>query len=185
VREALGDFPVMVEDLGLITPPVHALRKELGFPGMKVLQFAFGGYADNPYLPHNHVADSVVYTGTHDNDTTRGWYENSEPHVQDHVRRYFGISGRDIAWDMIRAALASVADMAIIPVQDVLDLGTDARMNFPGHPLGNWGWRLLPGQLTRGHAERLGDLVELYERTEIIKPEDENENQDPTAEDVQ
>jgi 4-alpha-glucanotransferase len=163
-RAALGDFPVIAEDLGLITPEVHALRKALGFPGMRVLQFAFGGGPDNLYLPHNYTRDSVVYTGTHDNDTTAGWYAAAPSHVQDHVRRYLGVDGRDIAWDMIRAALCSVADTAIIPVQDVLALGGEARMNFPGRPRGNWSWRLLPDRLTADHAARLGSLTELYGR---------------------
>ncbi len=164
VRAALGDLPVIAEDLGMITPEVHALRDALGFPGMKVLQFAFGGGADNLYLPHNHVPDSVVYTGTHDNDTTAGWYQSSEPHVRDHVRRYLAVEGRDIAWDLIRTTCASVATIAIVPVQDVLALGPEARMNFPGRPHGNWSWRLLPDQLTPDHSRRLRDLVDLYGR---------------------
>ncbi len=164
VRAALGPFPVIAEDLGLITPEVHALRQELGFPGMKVLQFAFGGGADNPYLPHNHEPDSAVYTGTHDNDTTVGWYASLDERTRDHVRRYLAVDGHDIAWDLIRAALASVARIAVIPVQDVLALGSEARMNFPGRPHGNWSWRLRPDQLTPAHAARLRALTELYGR---------------------
>ena len=164
VRAALGPFPVIAEDLGLITPEVHALRRELGFPGMKVLQFAFGGGADNPYLPHNHEPDSAVYTGTHDNDTTVGWYASLDERTRDHVRRYLAVDGNDIAWDLIRAALASVARIAVVPVQDVLALGSEARMNFPGRPHGNWSWRLRPGQLTPAHAARLRALTELYGR---------------------
>jgi len=164
VRAALGPFPVIAEDLGLVTPEVHALRRELGFPGMKVLQFAFGGGADNPYLPHNHEQDSAVYTGTHDNDTTAGWYATLDERTRDHVRRYLAVDGHDIAWDFIRAALASVARIAVIPVQDVLALGSEARMNYPGRPHGNWSWRLRPGQLTPAHAARLRALSELYGR---------------------
>lgn len=164
VHAALAPFPVIAEDLGLITPEVHALRRELGFPGMKVLQFAFGGDADNPYLPHNHEPHSAVYTGTHDNDTTVGWYAALDERTRDHVRRYLAVDGHDIAWDFIRAALASVARIAVIPVQDVLALGSEARMNEPGRPHGNWEWRLRPGQLTAAHAARLRELSELYGR---------------------
>ncbi len=172
VRAALGGFPIIAEDLGLITPKVEALRRELGFPGMRVLQFAFGGGPENLYLPHNHTADSVTYSGTHDNDTTAGWYLSQAEKTRDHVRRYFGISGDDIAWDFIRAALGSVAEMAIVPVQDVLALGGEARMNFPGRPHGNWAWRLVPGALTPAHAARLRDLSELYGRN-VMPPEPE------------
>ncbi|MBI2761750.1 MAG: 4-alpha-glucanotransferase [Chloroflexi bacterium] len=167
VRAELGDAPVIAEDLGLITPEVHALREDLGIPGMNVLQFAFGGESDNLYLPHNHTRDSVVYTGTHDNDTTVGWYASLDERTRDHVRRYLGVDGSDIAWDLIRAALQSVAEMAIVPVQDLLALDGEARMNFPGRPEGNWSWRLLPGQLTDAHAARLRDLAELYGRTAL------------------
>ena len=173
VRAALGDFPGMAEDLGLITAEVHALRRSVGFPGMKVLQFAFGEEPDNPYLPHTYLPDCVVYTGTHDNDTTRGWYASAGSRVQDHVRRYLAVDGHDIAWDMTRLALASVAETAIIPVQDLLSLSSEARMNFPGRPSGNWAWRLLPGQLTDFHAARLRGLTELYGRA----AERENEPQ--------
>jgi 4-alpha-glucanotransferase len=164
VRAALGDFPVIAEDLGLITPEVHALRDDLGFPGMKVLHFAFGGGPDNLYLPHNHERNATVYTGTHDNDTTAGWYASINEKTRDHVRRYLAVDGSDIASDFIRAALASVADTAIVPVQDVLALGGEARMNFPGRPEGNWAWRLLPGQFTEEHAARLRALTDLYGR---------------------
>jgi len=161
---ALGPLPIVVEDLGLITPDVEALRAALGFPGMKVLQFAFGGAAENPYLPHNHQPDAVVYTGTHDNDTTLGWFAASPEHLRHHVRSYLGVDGHDIAWDMIRAVLASVADRAVVPVQDLLALDGEARMNFPGQTAGNWEWRLLPQQLTSDHARRLRDLTELFGR---------------------
>lgn len=168
VRGALGEVPIIAEDLGVITPEVEALREALGFPGMKVLQFAFSSGPQNPYLPHNHTVNCVVYTGTHDNDTTTSWYTNASPHERDHVRRYFGVDGHDIAWDMIRHALASVAAMAIVPVQDILKLGSEARMNHPGRPVGNWSWRLLPGQLGQHHAERLRGLTEMYGR--VHKP---------------
>ena len=142
VRAKLGEIAIIVEDLGIITPDVHALRADLGYPGMKVLQFAFGGASDNPYLPHNYEPHCVVYTGTHDNDTTRHWYATGSEEQNDHVRRYLGRDGSDVVWDLIRLALSSVAVMAVIPLQDVLELDGDARMNFPGTPYGNWQWRL-------------------------------------------
>jgi 4-alpha-glucanotransferase len=169
-RAALGELPIIVEDLGLITPDVVALREELGYPGMRVLHFAFGGGADNPYLPHNFEPNVVAYTGTHDNDTTVGWYTSSEG-LQHHVRSYLGSDGSDIAWDLIRLALASVADRVVIPVQDVLGLGAEARMNYPGRSEGNWAWRLSSGQLRPEHAERLRELTQLYGR---LPPADES-----------
>jgi 4-alpha-glucanotransferase len=164
VRRALGNLPLIAEDLGLITPEVEALRAELGLPGMCVLQFAFGGDPENRYLPHHYEPNTVVYTGTHDNDTTRGWFATASANETALVRRYLGHEARDIAWDLMRLAWASVADYAIAPLQDVLDLGTEARMNLPGRPAGNWGWRFTPEMLTDGVLERLADLTELYSR---------------------
>jgi 4-alpha-glucanotransferase len=169
-RHALHHLQIVVEDLGLITPDVVALRDALRYPGMRVLQFAFGGDADNPYLPHNFEANTVAYTGTHDNDTTLGWYESSPEEVRHHIRKYLGVDGHDVAWDMIRALLASVSERVVTPVQDVLALGTEARMNYPGRAAGNWEWRLLPDQLTALHAERLRDLTELYGRAVTEEP---------------
>jgi 4-alpha-glucanotransferase len=163
-ESALGRIPMMVEDLGLITPEVAQLRDRLGYPGMKVLQFAFGDDATNPYLPHNYIQDCVVYTGTHDNDTTVGWYQAASELEQHKVRHYLGVSGQDIAWDFIRCALSSVADTAIIPLQDVLSLGSEARMNFPGSAENNWAWRYREDQLRPEHAARLRDLTETYGR---------------------
>jgi len=163
-REALGELPILVEDLGEITPDVVELREELGYPGMKVLQFAFDSGPTNPYLPHNYDANFVVYTGTHDNDTTVSWFEQLPEKTRDHIRRYLGVDGLDIAWDLIRQALASVADLAIVPIQDVLALGGEGRMNHPGQSAGNWSWRLQPGQLVPEHAQRLGELASLYGR---------------------
>ncbi len=168
VRSALGDLPIIAEDLGLITPEVEALRDRLGFPGMRVLQFAFGGPASHPYLPHNHIPHCVVYTGTHDNDTTVGWYRSAPPEVQDHVRRYLARDGQDVAWDFIRAALSSVAEMAIVPMQDVLSLGSEARMNTPGRASGNWTWRLRWEQVQPWMRARLAEMTALYGRA----PED-------------
>jgi 4-alpha-glucanotransferase len=164
LRQELGSLPFIAEDLGLITPAVENLRKQFQLPGMAVLQFAFGGANDNPYLPHNYDASLVAYTGTHDNNTTRGWYQMAPEREKDHVRRYFGRDGSDIAWDLIRAAWASVADYAIAPFQDVLNLGAEARMNFPGHALGNWAWRFREEQLSHGILDRLAELTELYRR---------------------
>jgi 4-alpha-glucanotransferase len=164
LRAELGDLPVVAEDLGLITLAVDALRQELGFPGMAVLQFAFGSGSDNFYLPHNHTRDTVVYTGTHDNDTTAGWWQATDDQTRDHVRRYLRIDGSDIAWDLIRAAFASVGETAIVPVQDILGLGNAARMNVPGRATGNWAWRMRPGVLTDDLATRLRDLTDLFGR---------------------
>jgi len=160
LERELGSVPIIAEDLGVITPAVEALRDRFGLPGMKVLQFAFGTDRANPFLPSNYSPRCVVYTGTHDNDTTRGWYEESStPEERDFARRYLGRDGSDIVWDLIRLAHESVAERAIVPLQDVLDLGSSARMNLPGRPSGNWAWRFEQGQLTDAHAARLRDLT--------------------------
>ena len=168
LRKALGASKqarqIIAEDLGEITAQVRALRAACGLPGMRILQFAFDGHVDNPYLPHNFEANTVVYTGTHDNDTTRGWWQSLAAHEQDYVRRYFGISGECIEWDLIRAALASVASMAIFPMQDVLGLDSAARMNQPGCAQGSWEWRFNWQQVQPWHAERLAELSRLYGR---------------------
>jgi 4-alpha-glucanotransferase len=164
LRQALGGLPLIAEDLGLITPEVEALRDEFELPGMRILQFAFGGGSDNLYLPHNFTRRTVAYTGTHDNDTTRGWFISASEKERDHVRRYLGRDGSDIAWDLIRAAWSSVADYAIAPLQDVLNLDTTGRMNLPGRPAGNWGWRYTADQLTPWVLERLGEMTHIYGR---------------------
>ena len=164
VHRALGSLPIIAEDLGLITPDVIELRDGLGFPGMKVLQFAFGGRSDDPYLPHNYLPRSVVYTGTHDNDTTRGWWNSLPDHERSRVQVYLGRDGSDISWDLIRLALMSVAELAIIPIQDVLDLDSSARMNTPGQAGGNWGWRMAPGALNHHIIQRLHQLTAVYGR---------------------
>jgi 4-alpha-glucanotransferase len=164
LHASLGELPIIAEDLGVITPAVHALRKRFALPGMRVLQFAFGGAPEDRFLPHNYRRETVVYTGTHDNDTTRGWYASIDEKERDFVRRYLARDGRDIAWDLIRLAWSSVADWAIVPLQDVLDLGSEARMNFPGRGEGNWGWRCSAAQLVSPALERLGVLTELYGR---------------------
>ena len=159
-----GALPIIAEDLGIITPEVTALRQAVGLPGMRILQFAFDGRADNPYLPYNFEANTVVYTGTHDNDTTRGWWAGLAAYEQDYVRRYLDISGESIEWDLIRAASASVAALSIVPLQDVLGLGSDARMNQPGLGEGSWEWRFSWQQVAPWHAERLAELSRLYGR---------------------
>jgi 4-alpha-glucanotransferase len=156
----LGDLPVVAEDLGVITEPVVRLRRELGFPGMAVLQFALGGDPTNPHLPKNHEQNSVVYTGTHDNDTTRGWYESLSAGDRDWAE----LDPSDPAWSLLGAAWASRAALAVAPLQDVLDLGTEARMNVPGTDSGNWRWRYAAGGLTAELAARLRDLTERARR---------------------
>jgi len=164
-----GKLPFLAEDLGEITDDVVELREKLGFPGMKILQFAFGGNAKNLFLPHNYVPNSVVYTGSHDNDTSKGWYNKLDENTKNHVRKYLKCSGNDIAWDMIRGTLASVSKLAIVPLQDILSLGSDARMNFPGKASGNWQWRFKEKNLTEFLAVRLKGLTELYGRYGVQK----------------
>jgi len=171
VKAELGGLSIIAEDLGVITAAVHALRDRFNLPGMRILQFAFGGATEDRFLPHNYDnPNCLVYTGTHDNDTTRGWYQNATESERDLLRRYVGSDGRDASWDMIRLAWASVTDTAIAPLQDVLDLGTEARMNLPGRPSGNWTWRFRSGQLTEAMLDRLADLTVLYGRAKVQSP---------------
>lgn len=170
VRQALGDLPILAEDLGVITPEVEALRDHFEFPGMLILQFAFDVQeagalgASNPYLPHNHRRNALVYTGTHDNNTTLGWYQERTPVEKDVIRRYLARPDDDIVWDFIRLVLASVARFAIMPFQDVLNLDSDARMNTPSVLGGNWAWRYRPEALNPWVSSRLRELVDLYGR---------------------
>jgi 4-alpha-glucanotransferase len=170
ISSALGKVPFIVEDLGLITADVEEMRDQLCFPGMKVLQFAFSDDPDNEYLPHNYEPNCVVYTGTHDNQTTIGWFQTRLEVERHDVQRYIGKDGSDIAWDFIRLALASVADTAILSLQDVMRLGDEARMNTPGRASGNWGWRYLPHQLHHGLAAGLGELTAAYGRRARPEP---------------
>ncbi len=164
VRSALPDAKLIAEDLGDLMPSVIELREQTGLPGMTILQFAFGGKADNLYLPHNLRANSVVYPGTHDNDTTVGWYATASEAERDHVRRYLRVSGAEIGWDFVRSAYESVSNLAIFPLQDLLSLGAEARFNTPGKAAGNWQWRYRPEQLntlakaTSGYLKSLGDM---------------------------
>jgi 4-alpha-glucanotransferase len=170
VTRALGEVTIIAEDLGEFDDQsragVAALRAQFGYPGMKVLQFAFGGDATNPFLPHNYSRDFVIYTGTHDNDTTVGWYKvTSNEAEREGARKYLRTDGADIAWDFIRAAWSSVAHTAIAPAQDLLGLGNDARFNNPstfGAP--NWCWRMLPDALNDDLAARLAELTMMYGR---------------------
>ncbi|WP_305042565.1 4-alpha-glucanotransferase [Geoalkalibacter sp.] len=164
VRRTLGEVAIVAEDLGVITPEVEALRDGFGFPGMKILQFAFDGGPSNPYLPHNIRPNGLVYTGTHDNDTTLGWWHHLDKKHKDQVRAYLGHGLRDMPWDLMRAALASVADWCVLPLQDILGLGSEARMNRPGLGTGNWDWRFTSEQLTTDIGQRLAELTRLYGR---------------------
>lgn len=173
VQAALPTCQLIAEDLGLLTPATIALRAATGLPGMAVLQFAFGGEADNLYLPHNQRANSVAYPGTHDNDTTVGWYAATDQKTRDHLRRYLRISGHEISWDFIRSAYASVANLAVIPLPDLLGLDSRARFNTPGKSQGNWAWRYRPEQLAAlagQSAEYLKELGELYGRDGRTSP---------------
>ncbi len=178
IRDELGELPIIAEDLGIITPEVEALRDKFDLPGMKVLQFAFGDTAQNPYLPHNYDnPNAVVYTGTHDNDTTVGWFATRDATEREHIQRYMGRPGDDIAWELMRIAYASVADMAIIPLQDALRLGTEARMNVPGVASGNWNWRFRPDMITQGLTEGLYTFARTYRR---LEDNQDNNNTDDT-----
>jgi len=166
LQVAMGTLPIIAEDLGVITPEVEALRDRYNFPGMKILQFAFDSGPSDPYLPHNHVKHGVVYTGTHDNDTSRGWYDSISDAERLELNSYLGSSGVDCVGDLMRAALMSVADTAIIPFQDILKLGSEARMNLPGTPFGNWEWRFSWEMLPQELATSVRNQVERYGRTQ-------------------
>lgn len=168
LKAEIPEARMILEDLGLITPEVTALRDQSGFPGLAVLQFAFGGGSDNFYLPHNLTPNSVVYTGTHDNDTSLGWYRSCGFQAQDHMRRYLRVDGSAASWDLIRSAWASVAKLCVVPLQDFLSLGSEARFNTPGTATGNWRWRCIEPQLHRFQTESatyLRELSALYGRS--------------------
>jgi 4-alpha-glucanotransferase len=164
IHRALGTVPFVAEDLGVITPEVVALRKQLKFPGMRVLQFAFSADATSGFLPHNYTRNTVVYTGTHDNDTTRGWFDSLTKAQRCLALEYLDSNKQHIVWDMIRAIEASVARIAILPLQDPLELGNEARMNYPSRPAHNWTWRCPPELLTPAIAARLASMATLYGR---------------------
>lgn len=167
IQAVYPEAKFVAEDLGVITEEVEELCAATGLPRMAVLQFAFGDAVTNPFLPHNVERNYVIYSGTHDNETTVGWYETVDEHCKDHVRRYLGVSGDSIAWDFTRAAIRSNANLAIFPMQDLLSLGNDARFNSPGDAMGNWQWRFLPAQLDQLQTESaayLKDQLELFGR---------------------
>ena len=164
-KKELGKVNVIAEDLGFLTPTVLKLVKKTGYPGMKVLEFAFDSEEDNDYLPHNYDKNCVVYTGTHDNDTVKGWYPTLSRADKKFCKDYIGVtSARSLNKALIRTALASVADTAIVPMQDVLNLGSECRMNTPSTLGFNWKWRMLPGELKKKDAEWLSNLVKTYGR---------------------
>ena len=171
----LGNLPIVAENLGVITPEVEAIRHEFGFPGMAILQFAFGNDPQGPsFRPHNYPRNLAAYTGVHDNDTVVGWWtggigdstRSAEDVKKEHefARAYLGFENEPIHWVMIRQVMRSVADLAFVPLQDVLGLGSEARMNVPGRPSGNWRWRFRPGDLTAQHAARLRQYSNIYSR---------------------
>lgn len=167
VKKKIKNCKLIAEDLGELTDSVRKLRRDTGLPGMSILQFAFGGEGDNYYLPHNLNSNTVLYPGTHDNDTSLGWYNTVDEKTQDHVRRYFEVSGDNIGWDLIRASYKSVANLAIIPMQDLMSLGSEARFNTPGEAQGNWQWRYQAEQLKSlkgGTSDYLRTLAQLYYR---------------------
>jgi 4-alpha-glucanotransferase len=165
IKEKLGKLPVLAEDLGIITPEVETLRDKFEFPGMKVLQFAFGSDPGNPFLPFNFTRNSVVYTGTHDNDTTIGWFNTASDYEKQNLLLYLGdVCAEGVHWDLIRLALSSIANQVIIPLQDILGLGTEARMNYPSTASGNWEWRYSPEVLTQELSDRLDRLNYIYGR---------------------
>ena len=168
VFQTLGDQPIIAEDLGLITEAVEKLRVLLDFPGMRVLQFAFGEGPKALYLPHNYDADTLVYTGNHDNDTTVGWFEKAAPHEREYLLRYLAMDGNanpaDVTWRLLRLAWSSVASMAIAPLQDLLAIGSEGRMNAPGDAEGNWAWRYHPDSLSEWARERLLEITLTYGR---------------------
>jgi 4-alpha-glucanotransferase len=171
VQSELGGLPFIAEDLGVITPDVRALRDQFHLPGMRVLQFAFDGNSDNPYLPHNYISNTVVYTGTHDNPTTRGWYEDlvspQRQNVWNYLKRPAGDS-REIAGEFIRLAWSSSAALAIAPLQDLLNLGPEARMNVPGRADGNWRWRTTEDMLSSPALRALRELTNRSQRLDLV-----------------
>ncbi len=165
IKEKVGNKPVIAEDLGFLTESVIKLVKKTGYPGMKILQFAFDPREESDYLPHNYVANSIVYTGTHDNDTILGWYNSLSRRDKAFARKYLNIrTNKDVQWEFIRAAMASVSETCVIPMQDYLGLGAEARINIPSTLGINWKWRMLSGQFTDELAQHILDMTKLYGR---------------------
>jgi len=164
LEKSLGDLPIIAEDLGVITPDVVELREKFDLPGMKILQFAFSGEAKDPFLPHNYPVHCAAYTGTHDNDTVLGWYQRIPKSEKTFYQRYLDRDGRRVSWDLIRACWASVAKYSLAPMQDFLELGNEARMNYPGKASGNWGWRMEEVDFSISLLAKLREINELYDR---------------------
>jgi 4-alpha-glucanotransferase len=185
ILQQMGSLPIVAEDLGEIKPDVIQLRDRYKFPGMKILQFAFSTDASDKFLPHNYRPNFMVYSGTHDNDTTRGWYAHSATEAErDFFRRYCRSDGHDAAWTLITAAFSSVAAFAVVPLQDLLNLGTEARMNLPGRAVGNWAWRFRPEQLSEQLAGRLLETTLIYGRDPETYAEKEAEAGGQTGQDA-
>jgi 4-alpha-glucanotransferase len=173
VRAELGELPILAEDLGVITPDVEEMRDHFELPGMKIMQFAFEGEPDDPFLPHSYIRNCVVYTGTHDNDTALGWYQRVGDKARDFYRRYMARDGSNVSWDLIRASWASVAVFALAPIQDFLSLGNAARMNYPGNPSGNWTWRMPADALNPGLLVGIREFNFVYNRMNPLTVERE------------
>jgi 4-alpha-glucanotransferase len=169
LETALGDLPIIAEDLGVITPDVVDLRDSFSLPGMKILQFAFAGGPEDPFLPHNYPRNCVVYTGTHDNDTSLGWFKSAPQKEQAFALKYLGINGQDLSWDMIRTIWRSVAMFALAPMQDLLSLGTEARMNYPGKQGRYWAWRITAADTSKELAQKLLEFNTIYSRKKTVE----------------
>jgi 4-alpha-glucanotransferase len=179
LREVFGELPFVAEDLGLITPEVEQLRQEFNFPGMRILQFGFGSRESHNYLPHRYEPNSVVYTGTHDNDTTRGWWENGTTETERAAATtYLGNSDDGIVWSLIRSGQSSVADVSLVPLQDVIEIGSEGRMNTPSHGQSNWSWRCPEGALTEAIAEKLKAITVMSDRD--VRPTSEGAQATPS-----
>jgi len=176
IKKELGDLPIIAEDLGIITDSVEELRDKFGFPGIKILQFGLGKEGDKKFLPHNHIKNCVVHTGSHDNDTTRGFLESErikKSGIYEWTKKYFNYYGDDLTFELIRAAYGSVANIVVIPMQDILGLGNEARMNFPGKPGGNWNWRFSWDQVEESLARQYKDMTIMFERPPLKKEKNE------------
>jgi len=164
IKNQIGELPIIAEDLGQINPAVFQLRDDLDIPGMKILQFGFSNNAADPFLPHNYPKNCIAYIGTHDNDTCLGWFENASEKEKDYCRKYLASSGENITWDLTRLLWSSVARVTITTMQDILNKGSEARMNYPGHPAGNWTWRFKSDDLTDEIIRAMRELNTIYGR---------------------
>jgi 4-alpha-glucanotransferase len=174
LKDTLGNGKLVAEDLGVLDDDVYRLLDEVKMPGMRVLQFAFGSESINIHLPHQHTENVVAYTGTHDNPPTLGWWHDTAEHVRDHVRRYCSVNGDDVVWDLIRSAMQSVAHTMVVPMQDILALGNNARMNVPGQELGNWNWRVREEAFSEELANRVCEATGIYNRDPLKRAREES-----------